>query len=126
MVSDLGKVLDPIADKLTQGITLLCLSSRYKRMWIPFILLAVASAFMGITGLLAIRKTQEVLGANWHGKVNTFLLYAMMLVHLIWYNIPYAVSDILIFLCSIMLLISLVLYAVRNIRILRRKNTVQQ
>lgn len=119
MVSDLGKILDPVADKLTQGVTLLCLSSRFKRMWIPFALLIIAAVLMGITGLLAIRKTQTVMSANWHGKVNTVLLYVMMLIHLICFNIPSAVSDILIAICSIMLVTSLILYGIQNIRILR-------
>lgn len=32
MVSNLGKALDPLADKLTQGAVLLCLGSRYPQM----------------------------------------------------------------------------------------------
>lgn len=120
MVSDIGKILDPIADKLTQGVTLLCLASRFRKMWIPFILLLIAAIFMGITGLLAIRKTQNVTSANWHGKVNTALLYIMMLTHLIWIDIPPVVSDVMIGICTVMLTISFILYAVHNINILRK------
>ena len=32
MVSDLGKILDPIADKLTQGAVILCLAVKYRWM----------------------------------------------------------------------------------------------
>ena len=32
MVSDLGKILDPIADKLTQGAVILCLAVKYRCM----------------------------------------------------------------------------------------------
>ena len=33
MVSDLGKVLDPVADKLTQAAALGCLLTRFEAMW---------------------------------------------------------------------------------------------
>lgn len=33
MVSDLGKVLDPIADKLTQTVALVCLLTRFRAVW---------------------------------------------------------------------------------------------
>lgn len=32
MVSDVGKILDPVADKLTQGAVILCLAFRYSLM----------------------------------------------------------------------------------------------
>lgn len=121
MVSDLGKILDPVADKLTQGVTMLCLTTRFKRMWIPLALLIIAGVFMGITGLLAIHKTQAVMSANWHGKVNTVGLYIMMLVHLLWFDIPPIVSDILIGICAGMTALSLILYGIQNIRAIRKK-----
>ena len=42
MISDLGKILDPIADKLTQAVMLICLVIRFPLMVIPFILLNTA------------------------------------------------------------------------------------
>ena len=36
MISDFGKVLDPIADKSTQAVVVLLLSTRYPLMWISF------------------------------------------------------------------------------------------
>ena len=33
MVSDLGKVLDPVADKLTQAVALGCLLTRFEAIW---------------------------------------------------------------------------------------------
>ena len=39
MVSDLGKIIDPVADKLTQAAMLLCLLTRYPLMLLPLLLL---------------------------------------------------------------------------------------
>ena len=119
MISDLGKVLDPIADKLTQAAMLFCLLTRFPLMIAPLALMVVKEFFMGVTGLLVIRKTGEVFGADWHGKVNTWLLYAMMILHVFWNNIPDTVSRVLIGICVIMMLISLVLYGRHNLKALK-------
>ena len=119
MISDLGKVLDPIADKLTQAAMLFCLLTRFPLMIVPLGLMVFKEFFMGVTGFLVIQKTGKVFGADWHGKVNTWLLYAMMILHVFWYNIPDTVSKVLIAVCVIMMTISLVLYARHNMKALK-------
>ena len=121
MISDLGKVLDPIADKVTQAAMLFCLLTRFPLMIAPLALMVVKEFFMGVTGLMVIQKTGKVFGADWHGKVNTWLLYAMMILHVFWYNIPDIVSKVLIGICVVMMLISLVLYGRHNLKALREK-----
>ena len=125
MISDLGKVLDPIADKVTQAAMLFCLLTRFPLMIAPLALMVVKEFFMGVTGLLVIQKTGKVFGADWHGKVNTWLLYAMMILHVFWYNIPDVVSKVLIGICVVMMLISLVLYGRHNLKALRETGTVK-
>lgn len=119
--SDVGKILDPIADKLTQGAMLFCLLTRFPRMWVPLALLIVKELFMGLTGLMVIRKTRQVFSALWHGKVATCLLYAMMILHVMWPGIPRRLSDASVGACVAMMLISVVLYGCHNIQILRGK-----
>lgn len=125
MISNLGKVLDPIADKVTQAAMLFCLLTRFPLMIAPLALMVVKEFFMGVTGLLVIQKTGKVFGADWHGKVNTWLLYAMMIIHVFWYNIPDVVSKVLIGICVVMMLISLVLYGRHNLKALRETGTVK-
>ncbi len=119
LISDLGKALDPIADKLTQGAVLICLVAVFPRMLLPLILLVIKELFNGISGLMVIRKTGNVYGANWHGKAATVLLYAAMLLHVFWRELPGALSDACVYICSAMIVLSLVGYAVRNIRLMR-------
>lgn len=118
-VSDFGKAFDPLADKLTQAAMLLCLTSRYPAMMLPFVLLAVKECFAALSGIIVIKRTGLVMGAQWHGKVTTLLLYGMMILHVLWKDIPLWVSNILNISCVVMMLISLVLYARRNIRCIR-------
>lgn len=122
MISDLGKALDPVADKLTQIVVLFCLVTRFPSMWIPLILLLVKEIFAGITGLMMVKRG-TVIGADWHGKVTTVLLYGTMLAHLAWFNISATVSNVLIALCTGMILLSGVLYGVRNLRFLSSGGT---
>ena len=119
MVSDLGKILDPVADKLTQAAMLLCLFTKFPLMLLPFLLMAVKEITTAIMGIKVIRKTGAVHGANWHGKVNTCLLYAMMILHVLWSDIPAAVSTALILICVGMMLLSFVLYGFKNRKLLR-------
>lgn len=119
MVSNVGKVLDPIADKLTQAAMLFCLITRFRLMLVLLILFVLKEAFMGITGLLVIKKTGKVTGAKWHGKIVTGLLYVTMITHVIWYDISVQTSNILIIGCIFIMMVSLVLYGMDNIRILK-------
>lgn len=121
MVSDFGKAFDPVADKLTQIAMLLCLVSRFKWMLLPLCVLVVKEIIAGFLGLLVIRKTGKVEGAVWHGKATTVSLYSMMIIHLIWFQIPGVVSGILIGACTTLALLSAFLYSRENLKKLQNR-----
>lgn len=121
-VSDLGKALDPVADKLTQMVTLLCLCARFPVLWIILGLLVVKEVITGAMSLYAVKKSGKVLSADWHGKVTTVLLYATMGLHMLWPGIPGTLSRILVALCVGMMLLSALLYAKRNRMLLKGEN----
>ena len=118
MISDFGKALDPIADKLTQIAVLFCLVTRFPYMLLPLVLLMVKELAAGILGLIVIRKTGQVYGSVWHGKVTTALLYTTMILHFLWADIPELLSGALTGACIAMLLLSAVLYTRRNLQLL--------
>ncbi len=121
MVTNLGKALDPVADKLTQAAMLFCLLTRFRMMIVPLLLLIFKEVSTGIMSLVVIKKTGKVYGADWHGKVCTSLLYAMMILHVLWYDIPNAWSTALISICVVMMTVSFVLYLLRNYNALVRE-----
>ena len=114
LVSDLGKVLDPVADKLTQMATLWCLLSRFSHMWVPLGVLLVKEVFTGCMSLWAVKKTGVVKSADWHGKLCTVLLYAVMGLHMLWAGIPTGLSKGLMTLCVLVMCFSGLLYWYRN------------
>lgn len=120
MISQLGKALDPMADKLTQAAMLFCLLTRFNLMIYPLMLIIIKELVTGVFSLVVIKRTKNVMGADWHGKLTTFLLYAMMVVHVLWYNIPDTWSQLLILACVLMMLVSFVLYFIRNFNALRK------
>lgn len=119
MISDFGKAFDPVADKLTQIAMLFCLVTRFKWMLLPLCVMIVKEVTAGILGLVVIHKTGNVDGAVWHGKATTVSLYSMMIIHLIWYNIPSVISGILIGACTALALLSAFMYTRENIRKMR-------
>ncbi len=125
MISDLGKVLDPIADKSTQVVVILLLITRFPLMLLPLSVGIIKEIFMTISGYMIVKKCDVVLGANWHGKAATVVLSATMALHLVWYNITPTVSAVLIILCAVMIALSLTLYAIRNLGYLLGKNKAE-
>lgn len=126
MISDFGKAFDPIADKLTQIVTLFCLVTHFPLMLIPLIILTVKELLAATLNMMTIKKTGRVMGAVWHGKLNTILLYGMIILHLVWYNIPAAVSDITVIGCTVMMLLSSVLYSRMSILVLKECKVTQK
>lgn len=120
MISDLGKVLDPVADKLTQGAVLICLLGRFPLMALPLAMMVVKETFMSVTGLQVIRRTGKVISADWHGKVATLLLYGTMLTHIFWGDISDTQSALFIGATVVMIAISFWLYGRDNVNALRQ------
>ena len=124
MISNFGKAFDPVADKLTQIAVLFCLVTRFPIMWLPLILLIIKELIAGITGLMMVRRG-IVIGADWHGKMTTALLYGTMLLHLAWVDIVPALSNVLIGACAAAIILSGMLYGIRNISCLLKGGCVR-
>ena len=120
MVSDFGKVLDPVADKLTQAAMLFCLIFKFPGMMLLLLFMTIKEIIMAITGYMVIRQTGNVHSANWHGKIATGILYTMLFIHILWINIPPLLSAGIMIICGGMMLLSLILYTARNIRLLKK------
>ncbi len=119
MISDFGKALDPVADKLTQAAMLVCLGLKFPLMWIPFGLMVIKENAGGILGLVTLKKTGNVYGALWYGKVTTVLLYVTMGLHVVWPGMPSWLSAGLILLCTAFLVYSMVMYGIRYHNLLK-------
>ena len=123
MTSDFGKILDPIADKLTQAALIICLISKYKLM-IPLITEFVVREFvMLVLGYITIKKKNSVNSSQWFGKLTTVMLYAVMMVLILFPRIPLWAANTLIVMCGITMLLSFGGYARFYYGLLSHKRT---
>lgn len=109
-VTELGKLLDPVADKLTQGVMILCLISRYPLMIAVIILFIIKESLMIVFGMKNTKKNGEFVSAKWFGKLNTVIVEGTILTMLIFVDIPLAVATVLMVLSIISLILSMSLY----------------
>ena len=110
MVSNVGKVLDPVADKLTQVSLMFCLTVRYPLLWVPIIIFIIKESFMLIFGYITLELTDKINSARWYGKVNTATLYLSMSMLIFFPDIPADYASFLIGFCVAVMLVTLVLY----------------
>ena len=120
-ISDFGKILDPFADKLTQGVLIVCLASRYRWMLVLLALFAGKEFCMIILSYLAMKKVDSVNSSKWYGKVNTVFLYIIMSALILFPNIPLKTANGLILTSGCFMIVSFILY-VRFYRHILSKN----
>lgn len=121
MVTDLGKVLDPVADKLTQCAMMLCVAMRYPAMWWLLGLHVVKETVMLIMGWYVLKRTDTVNSAIWAGKLCTGVIYAVMMLHVILPHLPQPVSVGCTIVCAGLIVLSLIVYTARYVNILGGK-----
>ena len=79
MISTVGKLLDPIADKVTQFSLLLCFVSEYPVLWSLTVLFVIKEGFQLVAMMLAYSKGKVLKGALLSGKICTTVLFLSMI-----------------------------------------------
>lgn len=109
-ISDLGKVLDPAADKLTQAAVSLTLAFLLGAYWFLFAFLIIKDLILLTLGAYLIRKGVKIEGARWFGKVSTFVYYVTMTLIVLFPQMPSWSAILLISAAVLCALISALLY----------------
>ena len=114
LISNFGKLMDPLADKLTQIATLTSLVIKeIIPIWI--LIIVISKEFIMICGASFLYGKDVVVYSKWYGKLSTVLLYIAIVFSLltkqfaligIWENIDLALFTLAI----IMTLFALVMY----------------
>ena len=111
MITDLGRLIDPLADKLMQLAMLVALTYRIKYMYYLVILLVVKELVMAVMGFAVMKLIGRRLnGAKWYGKVCTAVLYVVMLILVAFPEIGIILQKTLLCVCAGVLLLSFVMY----------------
>ena len=120
MTSDVGKAIDPLADKLTQITMLFCLVTRFPLLLLPIVIMIVKEVGSFALRLTIYKKTERVESADWHGKATTVMIYLVMLLHILWplIGLPDEISTLSILATAFMMILSCFLYTVSGAKIL--------
>jgi len=83
MISDLGKVLDPLADKLTQAVVLLCLTIKHMIVLPTFIVLFIKELLTLFAAIFILTNGTKPISARWFGKLSTVVIFITMVYAII-------------------------------------------
>ena len=122
MVSDLGKALDPLADKLTQFAIFICLAERYRLIILFICVFAVKELMVAYLGIKVLKCTGTVNSAKWYGKITTLVTEATALILVFVTDISLVIADALILISLAFALFSLVMY-VRRYTVIIKEST---
>lgn len=120
-ITEIGKLLDPIADKITQVTVLVCLAVRNVALVPLMIICAIKETLQLIGGWILLSRNSVIRGSKWFGKVSTFTFYVVMLIIVFCKSLPKEVTTALIVLVSIMMVFSFFTYMAMYVKA-RREN----
>ena len=88
MISKVGMLLDPVADKATQAALLICLSMKYPVLYPVLGLLVIKESFQLIALIIAYLNGKMLPGALFIGKVCTTVLFVSLIAMVLFPEIP--------------------------------------
>ena len=116
MISNLGKILDPLADKCTQLALIVCLASRYVAVRYVLGVFVVKESFQLIAGSLKMRKGKMLKGALLTGKICTTILFVSLIFMILVPTLDLKTINIIAVVDIVFLLIAFADYVATYIR----------
>lgn len=112
MVSTLGKMLDPFADKATQFTLIICLAIRRNLilLWILIAIFVAKEGFQLVAGSMILFKGKILAGAILPGKICTAILFISLVLMIMLPGLPDQAINILAIIDIIFLIISFIAY----------------
>jgi cardiolipin synthase len=122
--SSLGKLLDPLGDKLMIFTVMVCMTidDRPILIW-AVLVVAIKEILLGIGGLLLHKKAHaELLPANILGKTSTCIFFVVFVTLMLFRGIPDIIAITLISAAIILTLIALSSYLSKYIKIMKNRD----
>lgn len=111
MISTVGKILDPLADKLTQFSLIVCLATSYKFLWYLVGLFVIKESFQLIAGGINLKKGKMLKGALISGKICTTILFVSLIVMVLFPRLNEKVVLAIAIIDAVFMLIAFIDYA---------------
>ena len=105
-ISEVGKLLDPVADKLTQFTVLVCIATQHVELVSLAVICLIKEVAQAIGGFLLLQRGDVVRGALWFGKVSTVTFYSSMAAIVLFPDMPGWVLISLVVLVALTMLLA--------------------
>ena len=76
-ITNLGKLLDPLADKLMQCSVLICFATKNTVLWWLAATFIAKELFMICGAIITFKKIKVTVRSRWYGKITTAAFYAI-------------------------------------------------
>lgn len=126
-ITDLGKILDPLADKLTQLTVVISVAIKLQSLPLAAALMifVVKEVLMLIGGFVMLCRHITIQGSKWYGKVATAIFYVVMAAIALFDGMPRKAALLLIGIAAVFMLFAFSQYIREYFRILRKNKTVE-
>ena len=112
MISSIGKILDPLADKATQLTMIICLAIKQKVLWYLFGLFVIKESFQLIAGGINLRRGIMRKGALFSGKVCTAILFISLILMVMLPDLPSGIIATIVIINAISMMTAFVNYII--------------
>lgn len=120
-VTRLGRILDPLADKLMTFTVILCITAAgIIPLW-AVVVFFLKEAAMGVGTLSMYHKTEDVIPSNWLGKVSTGVFFVVCALLVLFTGIPSPWATGLITLALALTILAFVSYLLQYLSITGRR-----
>ncbi len=110
MITEFGKMLDPVADKITQGVLAISFVFRYSIIKLLLVVFLIKEFILGVLALFMMRRGFRMGGAKIHGKICTVVLDVTFLILLLFPTLPLNIIYYLVAASITAMVTSLLLY----------------
>jgi len=115
MITDIGRVYDPLVDKLMQITAVVCLAIiDVIPLWVICVVLLKELAMIVVGSVLYFKKI--VVSSNWYGKFATVYFYTVIFVVFVCQNLNGVIKMILLVSLAVVLLWAAIAYLVRFLK----------
>jgi CDP-diacylglycerol--glycerol-3-phosphate 3-phosphatidyltransferase len=118
-ISELGKIIDPLADKILVGVIVLNLFFIHLIPTYYLLIILLRDILIFVGGIIVTKKIGKVLPSNTLGKITVLSIGIFILINILQYNSESHVYKIFLYVSIMLSIISLVGYILRAIELLK-------